>query len=116
LPPGALSVQISTDGGSDFCDVNSGVPITDFLHVSGVQQLCLFPTVSLKFAVRWRSNAVLTSLSITFLPKHPNELPKPPVQVLPVVCENAYIYKPYDRCVALNVLVANKPSNSVRQP
>lgn len=78
-PADALSVKVSTNAGGDFCDVSSGVPLSDFLHVAGAQQLCLFPTVSIKVVVQWKSSAVLTALSVTFLPKHPQEFAKPPV-------------------------------------
>lgn len=80
-PANALTVQVSTDGGRDFCEVSLGAPLSDFLHVAGAQQLCLFPTVSLKLSVQWKTNAVLTSLSVTFLAKHPQEFAKPPVKV-----------------------------------
>lgn len=80
-PANALTVQVSTDGGRDFCEVSPGAPLSDFLHVAGAQQLCLFPTVSLKLSVQWKTNAVLTSLSVTFLAKHPQEFAKPPVKV-----------------------------------
>ena len=86
IPSDGLSVMVSTDAGGDYCGVSSGVPLTDFLHVTGAQQLCLFPTVSIKFVVQWKTDAVLTSLSITFLQSHPQEFAKPAVQVSSAIC------------------------------
>lgn len=80
-PANSIAVQVSTDNGANFCDVTSGVALSDFLHVSGAQQVCLFPTVSLKLSAKWTANSVLTSLTVTFLPKHPQETDRPSVQV-----------------------------------
>jgi hypothetical protein len=78
---GAVSVHISTDGGANYCEVPNGVPITDFLHADDQQQLCIFPTVSVHFIVKWKRNAVLQSFTVKFLGQHPNQRPRPDVQV-----------------------------------
>lgn len=46
--PADFVVHVSTDQGANWCQVVNGDPITDFLHATTTQRLCLFPTVCSK--------------------------------------------------------------------
>lgn len=71
-PSSAVMVQISTDGGKEWCEVAIDTVFTDGFH-GGDQLVCLFPAVSLKIRVRWNTLVTLTSLRATFHPVSPLE-------------------------------------------
>jgi hypothetical protein len=71
-PASALTVEISTDGGKEWCEVSTDVVFTDAFHGDD-NLICLFPAVSLKIRVRWNALVTLTSLRATFHPVSPLE-------------------------------------------
>eukprot|EP01084_Bolivina_argentea_P183204 316173_1 len=63
----AVIIEISTDGGLNWCEIEHNVRFSDFLHNGDINSLfCLFPAVSIDFKITWIAQCWLSSFQMQF--------------------------------------------------